>query len=198
MTRGILEQAAERVERGEAFAIATVVWRQGPSSGKAGSKAIVTPDGRVTGWLGGACAEPTVVREALASLVDGEPRLLSLGVEGEERRPGVTAVPMACASEGAMEVYVEPMLPRPLLVVVGRSPAVGALVAMAAALGWRTAVVDDGGGPSDHPAADRVVTELDLSGLPIDERTFLVVATQGHYDEPALREAVATPAGYVG
>jgi xanthine dehydrogenase accessory factor len=197
----LLAEAAAMAARGEAYVLATVVWRQGPSSGQAGASAIITPDGRVRGWLGGACAEPTVVREALAALQDGQPRLLSMGVDecaGGAPRPGVVTVSMACASEGALEVFVEPMLPSPLLVAIGRSPAVDALVAMAGALDWRTAVVDDGGAASDHPTAGEVVTDLDLSGLRVDERAFVVVATQGHYDEPALQAALATPAGYVG
>lgn len=198
MSRDVLDRASRLLAEGHPFVLATVVWRQAPSSGKVGAKAIITPDGSVTGWLGGACAEPTVVREALEALTDGEPRLLSLGTSEDRALRGVKVVPMACASEGAMEVYVEPNLPSPLVVVVGRSPAVDTLVSMAAALGWRTAVVDDGGSPASHPSADRVVTDLDLSDLPIDERTFVVVATQGHYDEPALREVLATPAGYVG
>ena len=205
MNRRVLTRAAALAEAGTPFALATVVWRRAPSSGQRGASAVITPDGRVTGWLGGACAEPTVVREALAALGDGVPRLLALGTDAQAEaeapvgaRPGVTVVPMACASEGALEIYVEPMLPSPLLVAIGRSPAVDALVAMAGALDWRTVVIDDGGQPAAHPDAGRVVTTLDLDGLGVDERTFVVVATQGHYDEPALQHALATAAGYVG
>ena len=75
----VLEQAAELARRGEEFALATVVWRQGPSSGQQGSRAIVTRAGEVHGWIGGACAEPAVVREAQRAIADGEPRLLLLG-----------------------------------------------------------------------------------------------------------------------
>lgn len=145
-----------------------------------GSSALVEPDGRVTGWLGGACAEPTVVAAAQEAMRDGRARLLVLG--HDDGRDDVEVVPMACASEGAMEVFVEPMLPAPLLVVVGHSPMVEALVGLADALAWRTATVD----------------VPDLGDLPIDETSSVVVATQGHYDEPAMLAALATPAGYVG
>ncbi|MPZ71702.1 MAG: YHS domain-containing protein [Nitriliruptorales bacterium] len=198
VTGRLVQDVGDLVRRGRPFALATVVWRRAPSSGKVGDKAVITPDGGVTGWLGGACAQPTVVRTALESLTDGRPRLLSLGTTLEHDRPGVDRVPMACTSEGAMEVYVEPMLPAPLLVVIGRSPAVEVLVGMAGHLGWRTTVVDDGGSAVDHPGADRVVPTLDLRDLPVDGGTFVVVATQGHYDEPALEHALATPAGYIG
>jgi len=181
--------------------LATVVWRRSPSSAKAGATALITSDGRVRGWLGGACAEPTVVREARRALEEGTPRLLFLGPPEElagHERDGVVTVPIACQSEGAMEVHVEPVLPRLQIVAIGRSPAAIALAAMAAALGWRSVAVDDGGDPADHPGADRVVTTLDLDRAGVDQRSFVVVATQGHYDEAALEQALATPAAYIG
>jgi xanthine dehydrogenase accessory factor len=197
----VLALAHELSGRGEPFVLATVVWRRAPSSGKEGSTALVTPDRRVRGWLGGACAEPTVIREALRALEEGTPRLLFLGPPEElaaRGRDGVVTVPIACQSEGALEVYVEPVLPQPQLVVIGRSPAVATLAALAAALGWRTVVVDDGGAPEDYPEAGRVLTTLDLAPANVGDRSFVVVATQGHYDEDALERALATPAGYVG
>jgi xanthine dehydrogenase accessory factor len=197
----VLRLAADLTDRGEPFVLATVVWRRSPSSGKEGSTALITPDRRVRGWLGGACAEPTVIREALKALEEGGPRLLFLGPPEElaaRGREGVVTVPIACQSEGALEVYVEPVLPQPQLVVIGRSPAVAMLASLANALGWRTVVVDDGGEEGGYPDAGRVLTTLDLDPVGIDERSFVVVATQGHYDEDALERALATDAGYVG
>ncbi len=187
--------AAERTP----LVLATVVWRRGPSSGREGAKAAITADGAMRGWLGGACAEPTVIKEALKALVDGQSRLLQLGPpEGFGARPGdgVVSVPMACESEGAMEVYLEPVVPSPQLVVIGRSPGAETLTRMGELLGWHSMLVDDGGGP--HPELTNVVTLLDLARLDIGERDFVVVATQGHYDEKALQAALATSAGYVG
>lgn len=183
------------------FVLATVVWRRGPSSGKVGAQVVIHPDGRVEGWLGGACAEPTVVREALEALSDGKPRLMFFGPDAElesGHRDGVTLVSMVCESEGALEVYLEPMPAKPHVVVVGKSPAVNMLARLAESLGWRVTVVDDGGDPRNHPGVSRVVTSLDFSALEIDESTFVVVATQGHYDEDAMQAALATPARYVG
>ena len=199
MTPELLEQAAELTRRREPFVLATVVWRRGPSSGKPGAAALVLPDGSVRGWLGGACAEPTVIRESLAALASGEPCLLALG-EADEARvpPGARSVPMACASEGALEVYLEPMLPPPHVVVIGRSPAAGTLASLARVLGWAATIVDDGGTIADRPDDVTVVTTLDLSKVEVDVGTAVVVATQGHYDEDALEAALATDAGYVG
>lgn len=201
MRREILDLAAALSAEGEPFVLATVVWSRSPSSGKPSSTALITGDGRLRGWLGGACAEPVVIREALQALEEGTPRLLFLGTPEELRgqgREGVVAVPIACQSEGALEVYVEPVLPSPHLVVIGRSPAVDALAGMADALGWRAVVVDDGGDPDLHPGVDRVVTRLDLPAADVGEGSFVVVATQGRYDEDALLRALETPAAYVG
>jgi xanthine dehydrogenase accessory factor len=153
----------------------------------------------VRGWIGGACAEPTVVREALRALEEGSPRLLFLGPPEElaaHRRDGVVAVPIACQSEGALEVYVEPVLPQPRLVAIGRSPAADTLATLATGLGWQSVIVDEGGDAAEHPGAGRALTTLDLSE--VDERSYVVVATQGHYDEEALERALSTPAVYVG
>jgi xanthine dehydrogenase accessory factor len=200
VTVDVLGLARERA-RHEPCVLATVVWRRAPSSGREGGKALIGADGSVQGWLGGACAEPAVVREALRALEEGTPRLMFLGPPDEleeRRRDGMVSVPIACQSEGALEVYLEPMLPPPHLVAVGRSPAVDALAQMAAALGWRAVVVDDGGAPENHPGASEVVTTLDLAAAGASGHSMVVVATQGHYDEEALEQALAAGAAYVG
>lgn len=178
----VLARAAQLRREGRAFVLATVTWARGPSSGKAGSKAVIHPDGRVEGWLGGACAAPTVVRSSLQALGDGRARVLSLGW-GDDR-PGVTAVPMACDSEGEMEVFAEPVLPAPHLVIVGSSPMTEALARVAEAVGWRTSAV------TGAPQAESVGQAPD--------RSYVVVATQGSFDEPALRAALGSGAAYVG
>ncbi len=198
----LLNQAAGLRAAGEPFVLATVVWSSGLSSGKQGCRAIIRTDGRMEGWLGGACAAPTLTRFAQGVLAEGRARLVVLGPDhglAGSQRQGVETVPMACDSEGTMEVYLEPVIPAPHLVVVGNSPAAGALTAMARALGWRTSVVDDGGRHrDDHHPGDRVFLSLDLGEAGVDRQTMVVVATQGHYDEEALVAALATPARYVG
>src|SRR5215469_17219830 len=140
----VLEEASELARRGQAFALATVVWRQGPSSSQLGSRAIITDGGELHGWIGGACAEPAVVREARQVIADGTPRLLLLGSPGQfgEAIPdGMTVVPISCQSEGALEVYIEPVVPAPSLVIVGRSPMAHTLAELARAGGWRATLV---------------------------------------------------------
>jgi xanthine dehydrogenase accessory factor len=181
----IVEQASELARRGQEFAMATVVWRQGPSSGQQGSRAIITASGELYGWIGGACAEPAVIRAAREVIVEREPRLLLLGNAeqfGSAIPDGIAVVPISCQSEGALEVYIEPVLPTPHLMIVGRSPMAHTLADLAKALGWRTALVDG----ADFSAAD------------ISARSMVVVATQGHGDEEALEQAVAAYPAFVG
>jgi xanthine dehydrogenase accessory factor len=200
MNHELLALAADLGRRHQPFLVATVVWARGPSSGKRGSSAIIDAEGNVTGWIGGACAEPVVIREAREAIADGKPRLLFLGTPDDIRevdRPEVISVPISCTSEGALEVFLEPMLPQPHVVAVGRSPAVRTLTHLAAALDWRITVIDDGGSAEDHPEATTVVSSLTMPDG-IDGSTSIVIATQGHYDEPALEAALATAAGYIG
>jgi xanthine dehydrogenase accessory factor len=181
----ILEQAAEMSRRGESFALATVVWRQGPSSSQPGSRAIITADGEVRGWIGGACAEPSVLREAQHVIMSGQSRLLLLGNPdqfGEAVQDGMAVIPIACQSEGALAVYIEPVVPVPHLVVVGRSPMAHTLAKLAADLGWRADLIDG----ADFTTADA------------DERSMVVVATQGHHDEAVVERAVAARPAYLG
>jgi xanthine dehydrogenase accessory factor len=200
MNRELLALAADLSRRHRPFLVATVVWARGPSSGKRGSSAIIDIEGNVTGWIGGACAEPVVRREAREAIADGKPRLLFLGTPEDIRevdRPDVISVPISCTSEGALEVFLEPMLPQPHVVAVGRSPAVRTLTDLALALDWRVTVVDEDGRAEHHPGAVEVVTTLTMPDG-IDAGTSIVVATQGHYDEPALEAALRTTAGYIG
>jgi xanthine dehydrogenase accessory factor len=181
----IVEQAAELARRGEEFALATVVWRQGPSSGRTGSRAIITRDGHLYGFIGGACAEPVVLREAVRVIESREPRLLFLGTTDVPRSQlpeGMVYVPMSCQSEGALQIYVEPVVPALDLVVVGASPMTSTLAELATALGWTSRVV----APAEFSAAD------------VTERSIVVIASQGHLDEEAVALAVSAAPLFVG
>jgi xanthine dehydrogenase accessory factor len=187
---GVLERMGELARSGQAFALATVVWRQGPSSSKQGSRAIITADGQLDGWIGGACAEPVVIREAKQVMADGHARLLLLGSPdqfGGAVPEGMTVVPISCQSEGALEIYIEPVLPVPHLVIVGSSPMANTLAQLARALDWSTDLVS----PPDFTAAG-------ASQPRADERSMVIVATQGHGDEDMVERAVAMRPAYLG
>ena len=182
---GVLEQVGELARSGQTFALATVVWCQGPSSGKQGSRAIITADGQVRGWIGGACAEPVVIREARQVMADGNARLLLLGTPdqfGAAVPEGMTVVPISCQSEGALEIYIEPVFPVPHLVIVGSSPMSQTLAELARALGWSVDLVSGTEFTPGHAA----------------ERSMVVVATQGHGDEDMMEHAIAARPAYLG
>jgi xanthine dehydrogenase accessory factor len=202
MFDGVLSEAAALRARREPHVLATVVWSQRPVSGKPGAKALVLADGRVKGWVGGSCSEPLVVREALQALEDGRPRLLHLGPRGDDQpgREGVVVKSITCASDGAVEVFLEPALAPPLVVAIGRAPLVRILVSMAREIGFDTAIVERDPVPPGELAEShtRVEAQLELDKLGVGPDSFVVVATMGRYDEDALEATLATDAGYVG
>ena len=202
MTRSsVFARAAELEAAGRPFVVATVVAVKRPTSARPGASGIVHPDGSIEGWVGGSCAQPVVVREALRALVDRQPRLLRLSKDtpAEGRRgDGVVELVMTCHSGGTLEIYVEPHLPAPVLWVAGTTPIAGALVALGSAAGWRVSVFDPVADPDAFPAAERVVVGTDIAGLDPELAPAVVVATQGVWDEEALAAALGRDAAYVG
>lgn len=171
----VLIEAGRLAEAGERFVLATVVSVRRPASAKRGDRALIRADGKLVGWVGGACSEPAVIREALRALADGESRLLRIcppgaGQGGED----VVIAESSCASEGTVEVLIEPQLPVPLVAVIGDSPAAVALRQLVTGIGWR--ITDDLEGGADA----------------------VVLATMGRGDEDGLEAALASPAGYIG
>ncbi|HKG55750.1 MAG TPA: XdhC family protein [Candidatus Limnocylindrales bacterium] len=201
MTRSLFARAAELEAAGRPFVVATVVAVARPTSARPGAQGIVHPDGRIEGWVGGSCAQPVVVREALRALADGQPRLLRLSKDApaEGRRgDGIIELVMTCHSGGTLEIYVEPHLPAPLLWVAGTTPIAGALASLGAASGWRVALFDPLAKAEDFPAAEAVMGDRELFSFLPDASPYVVVATQGHWDEEAVAAALARNASYVG
>jgi xanthine dehydrogenase accessory factor len=188
MADPLIDIAADLQRRGEPFVLATVVRCEAPTSAKPGAKALVHADGRVEGWVGGACAEPVLIREALKALRDGRPRLVGLYGEGGRqpgRTEGILDYAMTCHSGGTLEIYVEPYLPTPMLVLVGHGPVIDALETLGRAAGYSLVPL------RDASAWARLDT-LDLG-----RRASVVVATHADSDEDALTRVLRSEAGYV-
>ena len=181
---------------GESFVIATVVRYEAPASGKPGDKAIIFGNGEVWGWIGGGCAQPAVVKEALKALQDGRPRLVRISPSSSEGE-GIVAYNMTCHSGGALDVYIEPVLPKPHILIMGRSPVGRTLARLAKVVNYTVSVAASNATRETQPEADRVQSLLNLSELRIDPQTFIVVSTQGECDEEALENALQTNASYV-
>jgi xanthine dehydrogenase accessory factor len=180
--------------------MATVVSVTRPTSARPGARGIVHPDGRIEGWVGGSCAQPIVVKEALRAIADGQPRLLRISKElpsDARRGDGVVEYLMTCHSGGTLEIHVEPVLPSPALWVAGTTPIAIALVELGSTAGFAVTLVDPIAAAEDFPAA-RVISGADLGGLDPGARPYVVIATQGQWDEEALAAVLRRDVAYVG
>jgi xanthine dehydrogenase accessory factor len=201
----VMDLVAQMKAAEQAFVLATVVRTVSVTAAKAGAKAIIRPDGTiVAGWIGGGCAKGAVLKAAREALADGEPRMVSvqpdnllaeLGVKPGETRGGVRFASNMCPSKGTMDIFVEPMLPHPSLVILGASPVALSLAVQARTLGYHVTLA--------APAADlvaapdaHVIVDGFLPRYLNEARRFVVVSTQGKGDEAALKSAVAIDAAY--
>jgi|HubBroStandDraft_1064217.scaffolds.fasta_scaffold00307_17 xanthine dehydrogenase accessory factor len=191
-----LSKAEELLAKDQPFAVAVVVRYQAPISGKPGNKAIIFPDGKMWGWIGGGCAQPVVVKEALKALADGQARLIRISPSSSPEE-GIVDYAMTCHSGGTLDIFIEPVLPRPHILILGRSPVAVALAKLASTTNYAVSVAAPSAEREYFPDAGLVQSDLDLSQLKITQQTFIVVSTQGEYDEEALEKALGTSAAYI-
>jgi xanthine dehydrogenase accessory factor len=201
----VLDLVAQMKAAERAFVLATVVRTVSVTAAKAGAKAIIAADGTiVAGWIGGGCAKGAVLKAAREALADGEPRMVSvrpenllaeLGVKPGESRDGIRFASNMCPSKGTMDIFVEPVLPHPSLVVLGASPVALSLAAQARTLGYHVTLAAPSADLTAQPDADAIIDGYQLGELN-DAKRYVVVSTQGKGDEVALRAAVATQADY--
>jgi len=201
----LVDLVAQMKAAEEAFVLATVVRTVSVTAAKAGAKAIIRPDGTiVAGWIGGGCARGAVLKAARDALKDGKPRMVSvqpenllteLGVKAGETREGVRFASNMCPSKGTMDIFIEPVLPHPSLIIYGASPVAMSLALQARQLGFHVTLAAPAADMPAAPDADSVIDGF-VPGGPIQSRRFVVVSTQGSGDEAALRAAIATEAEY--
>jgi len=202
----ILELISSMKAKDEPFALATVVRTVAATAVKAGAKAVILPDGTVSGgWIGGGCARAAVLKAAKDALADGQPRLVSVqppdlledqGIAAGDERGGIRFVKNMCPSQGTTDVFVEPVLPRPQLVVCGASPVAVAIAELGRRIGFALTVCAPAGDQAAFPNADR---RIEGFALPVEDTgtRFVVVSTQGRGDEAALQAALSVDAAYV-
>jgi xanthine dehydrogenase accessory factor len=206
MAPDILHLAAQRKSKGEPFALATVVRTVDVTAAKAGAKALIGQDGSISeGWIGGGCARAAVLKAARQALADGKSRLVSIqpkdllaeqGLGAGEGRDGVIFANNFCPSKGTMDVFVEPILPKPALLVLGASPIAVALADLAANMGFDVTVAADKDELARFgPVASKIEGfEIKPTNAP---RSYVVVSTQGSGDRKALKAAAALDARYI-
>jgi len=202
----ILGIISERRQTGAPFALATVVRTVAATAAKAGAKAVILPDGTISeGWIGGGCARAAVIKAAKDALADGRARLVSVqppdllseqGLEAGAEQGGVRFAKNMCPSQGTMDIFVEPVLPRPQVVVCGSSPVAVAVADLAARSGFAVVVCAPAAEQAAFETAER---RIEGFALPVGEAAarYVVVSTQGRGDEAALMSALAIGADYV-
>lgn len=184
---------------GEPFATAVVVRAEAPTSAKPGDKAIITLGGVMHGWIGGSCAQPTVIEEARRAIADDRCRLIRLTPDPDHtaEEAGIEVRAMTCYSGGTLDVYIEPQQPRPRLIVVGNLPIAQALAHLGKAMSYRTIAIDptasDAMMHADETSTD--LADIERFATPVSA---VVVATHGEGDEEALERALTSRAAYVG
>jgi xanthine dehydrogenase accessory factor len=179
----IQDQCNDLRAREEPFVLATVVAYKSPQSARPGSKAIIKPDGSMTGWIGGGCVQPIVLREAKQVLQTGKPKLLTISPDPRDDWGGVQSFRMTCEGGGSLEIYLEPFLPRPQLVVVGASPVAAIVAELGALLDFKVIAAD---------------TDFSSVKDQINELSYVVVATMGNHDEEGLLAVIGTRPRYLG
>jgi len=202
----ILDIITTRKAAGEPFALATVVRTVAATAAKAGAKAVILPDGTISeGWIGGGCARAAVLKAARDAIADGRSRLVSVqppdaldgqGVKAGDEQGGVRFANNMCPSQGTMDIFVEPVLPRPDVVICGSSPVAVAVADLAKRTGFTVTVCAPTAEQAAFAEADR---RIEGYALPVDEAAarYVVVSTQGRGDEAALLAALAIDADYV-
>jgi xanthine dehydrogenase accessory factor len=202
----LLDLISAKRAKGEPFALATVVRTVAATAAKAGAKAVIGPDGSMTeGWIGGGCARAAVAKAAKEALADGKPRLVSVqppevlqeqGLSAGEERAGVRFARNMCPSRGTMDVFVEPVLPRPRVVIFGGSPVAVAIADLGRRMGFSVTVCAPAAEQGAFAEADE---RIEGYALPVqsEKGRYIVVSTQGRGDEAALEAALAADADYV-
>lgn len=207
----LFERIATLRREGESFALATVVARRAPVSAHLGDRALVFADGRMEGFIGGACSRDIIRQQALDALKTRCSRLVSIRPDAspaDESTGEHLIVPMTCASEGAIDVYVEPFVQARRLVVIGATPIAEWVTRLANAMNYDVVRVVDHREQGDigQETATLGVTVVALDALeailrasaPGGTDLAAVVASQGHYDEEALESILRCSVPYVG
>ncbi len=193
-------QTANTLNQGnQAYATAIIVRRKIPSSGKPGDKAIITEDGQIHGWIGGGCTRGIVLKEALLSLQDRKPRMVHISPDAiQAYGPSTKLYTMTCQSGGEVEVYIEPVLPKPQILIFGTSHIAMALAKISKAMEYQVEVVMSSTDVNVFPEADKLVAldEFEVSETPRANQ-YVVVCTQGERDAEALYKALGMGSSYL-
>jgi xanthine dehydrogenase accessory factor len=192
MTKEIFQIMAEQQAARKPFAVATVVETRGSVSAKTGAKAVIDADGTmIAGWVGGGCAESSTREAAIKCIETGRTTVLDIDLDDEMLGAG-----MPCG--GSMRVYIEPVLPKPTLWIMGHGRIAECVCLLGDLLGFNVVVNDPAAAREQYPAAARLITDdLHYDQLTPQASDFVVIATQHKGDHESMRRTLASQAQYV-
>lgn len=193
----LIEEIKQQQAKNEVAAVAVVVRREAPTSGKPGDKALITADGTVKGWIGGGCTKGIIIKEALEAIQELTPRLVRVQPSTDTpEESGVKNYKMTCMSGGSVEVYIEPLMPVTKITIFGRSHIAKALCEIGHAAGFGISVVSNLASDDMFTQAE-VVTTLNDFSADQTEHSYVVVCTQGDQDTESLSAALNTQPKYL-
>ena len=198
MFRNFIQKAVDYSARQQPFAVATIVSRVIPTSGKPGDRVVISKDGKMEGWIGGGCTKGIILKEAMLAMADGKPRLVKISPDKLESSVGVISYTMTCQSGGTVQVYIEPILPMPKIHILGKTHIARAVAKIATSIGYEATLIGHNIQDDNFPETDQVVNLVDYDPTKTDPNTFLVVSTQGEGDEESLKKALNTQCNYIG
>jgi len=193
MSQKFFEKLSELNLAETPFAVATVIKTVGSVSAKAGSKSIIDSKGETLfGWVGGGCAEEAVREASMESMNDNQTRIIKLDLDDE-----ILGVGMPCGGE--MEVYIEPYMPRPELMIIGHGRIAEVLADLAKILNFSVTVNDHKATKQVFPCADRLISsDIDFSEMIVGVQTYVVVVTQHKGDQYSIKKALEANGPYIG
>ncbi|MEL7004142.1 MAG: XdhC family protein [Bacteroidota bacterium] len=198
MSDYFFDTVKEHTDGDEPAAMAMIVRREVPSSGKPGDKAVITRKGEVKGWIGGGCTKGIVIKEALEAIQDNKPRLVSITPSGDTGEvPGVKYYKMTCQSGGSVDVYIEPIMSTTHILILGRSHIAQALARIAKATGYRVSIISDQEPDEMFPSVDFIGRLKDFDSKMVTSNTYAIVCTQGENDAQSLEKAIEANPRYL-
>ena len=197
LARELEQKAKELSSQSIHYTLATVVRCESPTSSKPGAKALVTEYGDIFGWIGGGCAQPAVIKTVKECIKTGQPQLIRVTPTHEAAlEDGIVNFNMACHSGGTLDIFIEPISMKPLLLIVGASPVAKALSRLASVAGFEVNVAARDADPALFPDASAIHDSLKLESFNLQRMPYVVVSTQGKADEAGLKAAVRIGSPY--
>lgn len=198
MSDEILNHIIKLKQMREDFALVTVISRYEPSSGKVGDKAVVDRAGILYGWIGGGCVKSIVCKESIDAIQSGLARRVLIGQKESASTKEIKIYKMTCQSEGTVEVFIEPQVQVPHLIIMGKTMIAKAMAHIAKAMNYNVTIMAPDIDPFFYEKADTIIDAFEINDLPLNPIPYILIATQGESDEQALDAALKTNAQYIG